>query len=286
MKSQLFTGKLTGLITIIYLFSVVFWLAFTFTDKFNSSAGLYFQTFLFIIPFLGSIVGFINSKYWGGFGSAMGKATFFLSLGLFTWSLGMLAWNYYIFFTTFEIPYPSLADVAFILSWPLWTIGIFNLSKATGATFAIKKAGGKLMFVLIPLATIALSYYLVITIARGGVIDLDTTSKLKLFFDLFYPIGTTIIITVILTFFGLSYTFLGGKYKKVIVLLVIGFIFNYFSDITFSYTTTQETYFNGHFADMLFVTTMYLLSLTMFKLNPFALGDKMANINTEADMIK
>lgn len=255
------------IIIIIYLITAVFWLVLTWKTGYSASrAGYYFQIFLFVIPLVGSLIGFVNAKLWGGFKSAVGRATLFLSFGTLTWSIGMLIWNYYIFIAKVDIPYPSFADLAFILSWPLWTIGFIELSKATGVKFALRKTKGKILFIIIPLMVTIASYYLLVTVARGGVIDFSS-GGLKLFFDLFYPIGDVVILAVALMLLSLSFNFLGGKYKIAVWLLILAFITNYFSDFLFSYTTTKGTYFNGHFVDFLFATTMFILSLGLSMLD-------------------
>lgn len=260
---------MSKLISIIYFITAVFWIFLTIkTGHTSHEAGLYFQILLFVIPFIGALVGLRNALLWGGFKSAVGKAVLLLSLGTLTWSIGMLIWNYYIFIAKVEVPYPSLADVAFILSWPLWALGVTYLSRATGVKFALRSAKGKILLFVVPIIAMAASYYMLVEVARGGVIELDFSSLSKLFFDLFYPIGTAVILAMALTFFALSLDFLGGRYKKPIVILILAFIVNYLSDFTFSLTTTNETYFNGHFVDFLFVTAMYLLAMSLSLMNP------------------
>ena len=123
------------------------------------------------------------------------------------------------------------------------------------------------------MAVIFASYYLLIVVGRGGVIEWST-GGLKLFFDLFYPIGDVVILTVALMLFSLSYNFLGGRYKMAVWVLIAAFISNYFADFLFSYTTTKETYFNGHFVDFLFATTMFILSLGLCMLDVKLLNKK------------
>ena len=266
---------MTKTITFIYLITTALWVLLTINTGHSAHpAGLYFQIILFAVPFLGAIFGLRNAKLWGGFKSAVGKAVIFLSLGTLTWSMGMLAWNYFIFIAKVEVPYPSLADVAFILSWPLWALGVVYLSKATGVKFALRSIRGKISLFVVPLIAIAASYYMLIGVARGGVIELDTSSTLKLFFDLFYPIGTAVILAMALTFFALSLDFLGGIYKRPIVILIIAFLVNYLSDFTFSLTTTNGTYFNGHFVDFFFLTAMYLLATSLSMMSPSASGQE------------
>lgn len=260
-------NMLVIILTLIYAATAAFWLVFA-RDAGNETAGLYMQILLFVVPFIGAIIGFYNARSWGGFKSALGKAVGFISAGVLAWAVGMLIWCYYIFIVKIEIPYPSLADAAFILSWPLWTIGVLYLSKATGVRFALRGLRGKILLVVVPVIAIALSYYLLISVARGGVIELDSSQTWKLFFDLFYPIGSAVIFTLALTFFSLSNAFLGGKYRTPILILILAFLVNFFADITFSYTTTNGTYFNGYYPDMLFVTGMYLFALSLTLMAP------------------
>lgn len=262
---------MTKLINVVYAFSAIFWLAFVILTKHSPhQAGLYFQILLFIIPFMGALAGFRNSSLWGGWKSALGRSILFLALGTLAWSGGMLIWNYYIFIADVEIPFPSLADAVFILSWPLWTIGVIYLSKITGVKFALRSAKGKIYLFLVPLAAIIISYYMLIEVARGGTSGFDSSDRIKLFFDLFYPIGTAVILAISLTFLTLSMNFLGGKYKIPIIVLILAFLVNYLADFTFSLTTTNETYFNGHFVDFLFLSAMYLLATSISRLSPIA----------------
>ena len=164
------------------------------------------------------------------------------------------------FFTDIEVPYPSIADAVFILSWPLWTYGLLQIYKVAGIKYALRDRKGKIALIVIPLLIIAASYYLLFQVARGGQISWDN-SLVKLFFDLFYPIGDVVILTLVVLIYTLSRNFLGGMYKKPIIWLLGGFTLNYASDLIFSFTTTNETYFNGHVVDFLFITTMFVLSL-------------------------
>jgi len=256
-------------LSLVYFLSLGLWILLSIETRHSAHpAGLYLQLVLFLIPFLGALFGFKNAREWGGMKSAVGKAVTLLSLGTLTWALGMLAWNYYIFLAEVEVPYPSLADAFFILSWPLWTLGVMYLSRATGVKFALRQAKGKILMIIVPILAIAASYYMLVSVARGGVIEFDGSNGWKLFFDLFYPIGTAVILTLALTFFSLSMDFLGGIYKKPITILILAFLVNYLADFTFSLTTTNETYFNGHFVDILFMTAMYLFATSLSLMSP------------------
>jgi hypothetical protein len=83
---------MSKIVTVIYLITFFFWF-FVARNPENTQAGLLMQIFLFIIPFIGAVVGLYNVRGWGGFKSSIGKSVGFISLGTLFWALGMLIWN-------------------------------------------------------------------------------------------------------------------------------------------------------------------------------------------------
>lgn len=245
----------------------LWWLYLFVTHAINTQSNYLFGFFFSFIPLFGGMFGLVNFHNWGSFSSVMGKSVLFISLGLITWGIGQVIFSFYNIFLDVEVPYPSLADVSFVLSWPLWGIGVYYLSRATGARFGLRSTGGKWLFLTIPVATIALSYYFLIVIARGGVLT-DPDGFWGLFFDLAYPFGSVVLITLVALVYSLSIGFLGGKFRIAIYLILIGFVLNYIADFSFSYTTTIETFYSANWVDLLFSSAMFLLSLGVTLLDP------------------
>lgn len=243
---------------IYYIFIVLWWVVLFITGQKTSSSNFYFVLIYGLIPFSGGVLGLLKVNSWGGLSSAMGRALAFLSLGLITWSGGETIWSYYNLVLHVAIPYPSWADASFIVSWPLWIIGVFFLSQATGTKFGLRKKHGKIQLVLIPIIAFLVSYYLLVIIARQGSITLGG-DLLKVFFDLAYPVLDVVVLTEALLIYGLSFKFLGGKYKWAVVVTLLAFVINYFADFSFSYTTTIGTYYNGSYSDLLFATAMFIM---------------------------
>jgi len=275
MQQKIIKNKATAFLVTYYLFIIFWWIVLFSLGSINTLNNYLFAFLFSFIPFMGSIFGIINSRHWGFLKSAIGKSTFFISLGLLTWSIGQIIFSYYNLFLNVAIPYPSLADASFILSWPLWGIGIFFLSKATGAKYGLKLSSGKYLLLFIPLLVIIFSYYLLVVVARGGQFDFTDSSILKIFFDLFYPVTDVIILTLSTVIYGLSYNYLGGKYKIAIYIILFGFVINYFADFFFSYTTTLGTFFSGNWVDLLFSTALFLLSYGVAGLDPRLLSKKL-----------
>lgn len=228
----------------------------------------YFYSFSFsLIPLIGGVVGMFQSRTWGFLSSAVGKAIFYTSAGLSSWGLGSMVWAYYNFFEQIEVPYPSIADFWYILALPLWVYGAINLSKATGAKFALENIKGRSLLIIVPVIVTLFSYYLLVTVARGGVISDGFDGGSKIFFDFAYPIGDVFILTIATLIFGLSFKFFGGLFKIPIFSLLLGFAVMYVADFIFSFTTTIETFYVGHFGDLIFTIALFLMTFGIFGFN-------------------
>ena len=248
---------LTGYFVVL----LVFWLILNFSIE--TTDGFYNYLFSFAFSLVPFVVGFFSlflSKSWGGIKSSVGRSVFFLSLGSFCWGLGSMIWSYFNFFLSVSAPYPSIADLGFLLGSVFWSAGILSLTRATGARSGLRRAHGRVLLLLIPITITVLSYYLLVYVARGGVLSDSFEASLKLFFDLAYPLSDVVILTIALVIFSLSINYLGGKFKPTILILLLGFAVMYLADFTFSYTTTVGTFYNGGFGDLLFATALFLIS--------------------------
>jgi hypothetical protein len=246
-------------IFIYYIFLAALWLYFFITGKANADGeitlgGALYQFFLGLIPLLGGISGLFKARDWGWSKSIVGRAVILISAGAICWGIGQMFWSiYYNIISSVDIPYPSLADVGYSLSFPFLAFGLISLSKATGARFSLKHPAGKIAAFVITIVGLVAAYYLLIVVARGGVIDF-TEDGLKLFFDIVYPLGDLLIFLFSALIYGLSLSYLGGAYKIPILSILFGMLVLFFGDFTFSYTTTVGTYYNGHWVDLVLPT--------------------------------
>ena len=219
------------------------------------------------MPLGWGIVGFLNGFRWGGIRSIIGRAVLCLSAGIFTWGVGNLIFAYYNLILYIPVPYPSPADISFFLIYPFSILGIIYLFRATGASFALRNAYGKSAFLLIPFFSGLTSYYLLFIVARGGKITYEG-DFLKLFLDIAFPVGSAVVVMLAAVVYGLSLRFLGGLFRMPIILILIGFISNYFADFLFSYTTTTGSYFVGMWVDLFYPTAFLFISLGLTLLDP------------------
>lgn len=259
---QVMKHKIFKILLVLYLLTMLYSLYLNLivgVDE-RSSAGAITQFPLAIIPIIGSFIGLSVARSWGGLKSRLGRAITFYSLGLLAWGCGVVGWLIYIYILDrTEVPYPSPADFVYMLAQIMWYLGSLYIAGVIGAQYAIKSRMGWLKAALASVLAVGLSYLLLITVARQG--SLETTGlSMQTFFDFYYPIATALSLTLVTVVYLLSHKYLGGLYKKSIIVLFVGFIFQFFGDFTYTWTTTTEVYHNGHWADMLFTTAMLVLT--------------------------
>lgn len=257
MKLKIFK-ILVGLYAVTILYSLYLNLFVPVEDR--STAGAITQFPLALIPVVGSLIGLAVARSWGGLKSRLGRAITFYSLGVLAWGCGVIGWLIYIYILgETEVPYPSPADFVYMLAQIMWYAGSLTIAGVIGAQYAIKSRFGWLKAVFASALAVGLSYLLLVTVARDGSLE-STGLSLQTFFDFYYPIATALSLTLVTVVYLLSRKYLGGIYKKSIIVLFIGFIFQFLGDFTYTWTTTIETYHNGHWADILFTTAMLTLT--------------------------
>jgi hypothetical protein len=258
MKSLNIYQKLTAL---YFGAMVIFWVVL-FAGGHKTGNLNYWFSFLFgLIPLFGGLVGMVKARIWGGLKSSLGKAVFFISLGLALWGFGETIWSYYNFVRHVPAPYPSVADVGFAPSIFFWILGTAFLSVATGALLAFKRSTKAKAFVLLlPLVLLVPSYYIQIHLARGGVLVPPNEPALKTVLDIAYPFGDFLALSFAAIVFGLSYRYFGGLYRRAVSFILAGLAVMYIGDSVFSYTTTKGTYYNADWGDLVLAFGLWLMT--------------------------
>lgn len=228
------------------------------TSNYNYAYSLMFS----LMPLVGGLIGVVKSGIWGRFKSAIGKCMFFFSFGLLLWGAGSMVWSYYNFISKIALPYPSLADLGFAPSIFFWGLGAIFLSKASGARLAFKNSlFARIATAVTVIALPLLAYYLLVKVARGGVVVPHGESLLKVVLDIAYPLGDFFALMLSVVIFGLSFRYFGGLFKGAIVSLLTGLGIMFFADFVFSYTTTKGTFYNGDAGDLMLTAGLFMMTL-------------------------
>ncbi|MCJ7816732.1 MAG: hypothetical protein MUP55_02640 [Candidatus Aenigmarchaeota archaeon] len=206
----------------------------------------------FLVILVAALIGFERAKSFS-FRSGLGKALFFISLGLLAWGAGILSYSYYNIIMQIEVPYPSLADIGFLGIIPLAAYGLFWLLKSIKITFDKKTI---LKVTALPLVSFLFTYWLFIQTKLA-----EDVSLIEKILNVAYPMGDVVFLS--LTFVILS-LIRGGNLFKPIAIICAGFIIEAIADFSFSWTTATGTYYTGSFPDVLFALAFFTIGLGMY----------------------
>jgi hypothetical protein len=185
------------------------------------------------------------------------------------WGLGQSGWAYYtIAYPGQEVVYNKLVDVLYFSSIPLWMYGIWCLSKATGAKYGLKSMLSKMIVIVTSIIIMGISCYFLIIVARGGSAYFEDQTIWNGFFDLAYAFGDAINLILAVVIFGLSWKYLGGRFKLPIIAILSAFGLIYLADFWFSYADGKGQYYNGHPCDLLYIAMVAIMGIGLCLLDP------------------
>jgi hypothetical protein len=245
---------------IFLFFLIVFWMLLFLT---GSREGFYnyLYGFLFgLIPLLGGALAMYRARIWGNLKSAVGKGMICIGAGLFLWGTGEMIWSFYNFVLNVPAPYPSLADIGFAPSIFFYGLGAYYISRTSGITYSLRRPGAKIFIIIAPIVVFVVSYYILVIVARGGVLVSNNSTWVKTVFDIVYPLGDFIGLLIAVLVSGLSLAYMGGRYMSDMIAIFAGLAVMFIADSVFSYTTTVGTYYNGSYDDLLLTLGMFLMT--------------------------
>ena len=214
-----------------------------------------------VMALWGGFWGFSISKHWGGMKSVMGKAIIMFSLGLFAQEVGQIIYAYYSFVEHIAVPYPSLGDIGYFGSIPLYIYGVYLLAKASGATIKLQSYRHRIPAILIPLIMLALGYILFLQ-----TYEFDFSNPIKIFLDFGYPFGQKIYISLAIVTYLLSKGVLGGVMKNRILFILFALFIQFLSDFTFLYQSSRGTWSVGGINDFMYLCAYFLMTLSLLQL--------------------
>ena len=238
----------------------LFWVVLLVTHTTSGFCNYLFSFLMCVIPIYGGIVAVVSAERWHGMKGLVGKGMLFLGIGLILWGAGELVWSYYNFFAGVAAPYPSIADLGFAPSVFFYAAGTVYLLRAAGADAGLTQRFAKPFMVLMPIVMFAICYYLLVIVAKGGVLLTTGSSVLKNILDVSYPLGDFISLTLSVVISGLSFRYLTKEYQLGVTALLFGVAVMFAADMIFSYTTTRGSYFNADFGDLVFTIGTFLLT--------------------------
>lgn len=244
---------------LIFLFFATWWILIQFPPANESRLVEYFGEAYGLMAVWGGIWGIIIARRWGWTKSVMGKAILAFSLGLFAQEFGQIMYSYYIYFLNQE-SYPSIGDIGYFGSIPLYTLGIVYLAKASGVRIGLKSFENKIQAVFIPLAMLAVGYFLFLQSY-----EFDWSNPLTVFLDFGYPLGQAIYVSVAILTYLLSRGVLGGVMKGSVLFILFALVLQFLSDYTFLYQTSIGTWRLGGENELMYLFSYFIMTFGLIR---------------------
>lgn len=235
--------------------SVSLALIYLFQDKYPDFIYVFSNAYFPLVAATAVIVsGLALRKYWGNSGDKFSKIWTGFTLGMIFWFLGELGWTIYTLLLNVEIPYPSIADVVWLIGYVPLFIALYLYIQ----TFQI--ALSKKMFTTATIAVCIVSFVFLLFLVPPIFADTAEKDMITLTVDLAYPALDIVLFS--LSILGLL-IFAKGKIAQAWLLINGAILMNVIGDLLFSYTTLQGTYYNGHWSE-LFLALGYILFALAF----------------------
>lgn len=258
---------LYGVTVFIFLFfSVWFFILHSFSNYGTDRSLEVLAAVYGIMALFGGIIGLYVGSRWGGFSSLLGKALGFFSLGLLAQEFGQLSYSYYSIALGIDVPYPSIGDLGFFGSIPLYALGAYYLIKICLAWVGNKngkerKRVNGLAFV-VPVAMLAVTYLFLL---RGYEPDWENIPGT--FLDFGYPLFQAVYVSLALVAFYYTKRMINGIMHKKVVFLLVALIVQYFADFLFLYKAHRDLYTTAGITDFTYLVAYFLMSLAIINLN-------------------
>lgn len=257
------------IVVLYFLGFLIWWILVTMGEQPGSIYHQSFAALYGLIAIWGGIWGLVAAKKWGGLSSIMGKALTAFSLGLFAQEFGQLSYSYYIYYLHQEVPYPSIGDLGYFISIPLYIIGTWYLLHASGAKVSVRTLRNKVVAIIIPVVMLVASYAFFL---KGY--QIDSSQPLKLFLDFGYPLGEAIYVSIALLTYVLSRHSLGGIVRSRIIFILFAMFIQYCADFMFLFQAQYQTWYAGGVNDLVYFAAYVALSLALMEFD--ILGKKLA----------
>lgn len=241
------------------------WLQFLPQDNFRNQ--LYSATYG-IMALFGGIFGLSVSKSWGFTRSVVGKAALMFSLGLLAQEFGQISYSLIYFIkANHEVPYPSIGDVFYFGSIPLYIYGILLLARASGVHIGMRSFINKMQAIIIPAIILTISYMYFL---KGY--EFDWSAPITIFLDFGYPLGQAIYISMAILTYLLSRKVLGGMMKKGVLYILLSLVLQYAADYFFLYQNSQGTWRAAGINDYMYLIAYFAMTISLLQLNTLLSG--------------
>ena len=179
------------------------------------------------------------------------RAWLYLGASALSWGIGEMVWSWYELVGHREVPFPSLADVGFLLAVPLAVVGLLAFPGAP--LRAARRIRVTLDGAIIATSLLFVSWALVL----GPLWHAGEQSVFAQAISLAYPLGDVVIATIVFIVLGKAQR----EHRTALVLVAVSLLAMAIADSAFAYLTSQSSFGSGNGLDAGWVVGYLLLAL-------------------------
>jgi hypothetical protein len=222
----------------------------------------YFTDTYGLVAASGAFYGLIASRRWGGYRSAMGRSVGLLSIGLLFQFFGQVTYAIYYYVFHIENAYPSIGDLFFFGSIPLYILAITELYRVLQLGKFVNNPLRWFVATIVP-AVFLIGSYLVFLKDYEYIQGAGFSSLAATLLDYGYPLGAAVFLGLTVVGYIFSRSSLGGRLKKDILLLFVGLVMQYIADAVYLSSTINETWRPGGFDDLFYLISYATMGFTL-----------------------
>jgi|GEM_PF-5731032 len=250
--------------TVTLILYLSFWI---YATLFNSYLFDNYTSYIYtFVSFIFSLVALYSTSFLNKQGSYFKTPSLILAMGLLCTSIGDLIW-YLLSLNSVQIDYPSIADIWYVLFYPITFLGLHVLVLYINKNEVVVPLAAKLIYFesfLLILLGLLLSLK-VTSLGFLGVIGLNTAS----IFDMLYMFSDALLLlhTFVLLGFISNMHNIDHKLISIIYSMDFSLVLLFIADVIFGYTTELGLYVQSDYVDTLFILFTYFMSVSIIKMS-------------------
>lgn len=215
----------------------------------------FWSNIYFVMPFFGAAVASLRlTRNWSKTDPRFRPVVALFATALALWGVGAVIWIFYNIELRTPIPYPSKAELGFFGATTAWAIAFVVLHHNYRLPFNLSGFG--------PILTVAAMFPWNVGSYVKGPFQEGPQDIAKVLLDGGYPIVDALGWCMLGGFlFGAVRLQLSHKYRPAFILILVGLVGNYVSDVFFNIFTTLNRYHNGGPIDVGYFLSLSILVL-------------------------
>jgi hypothetical protein len=176
------------------------------------------------------------------------------AIGMLVWGIGLIIWSYYNLILKVGVPFPSIADICFIVYYGFMGYGTLRLQQISNDKNQLP--------ILASLPVTIISFVMVLFVFNRP--DLSTAVPIvQRVISVGYSLGDALLLSMVLVAIQNA---VGSRVRRAILFIISSFVVMLIADFTFFYGTARGSYYNGNISDVLYGLFPTLLIVAMMQL--------------------